>query len=255
MKRYQNISLCQINVVAGKDEYYLPKNSNWENQVIEKIVVVQPSPGVLVKSPIDGQELLSGNDIQNLFFNIYNQYGEQKFINLHAYHLLYINNNILEIKDKLSFDLSKINFSVPPETTGALMLYIFYNSTEAMVDEPSEQVTVRFQVPALGKISFTDIIERYMYARDKNIRAITVWNGRNYANWHTGFITLRSSDGIMAYENISTALFRPCYNPSVSGNPINSKKIPLDAIELDFNNSFIQNSNTEAEEYLITFDY
>lgn len=253
MIRYQNISLCQINVKQGQTEYYLPKNANWRDKRIEKIVIYAPD-SVSMTSPVDGQTVLQKTDLSELYFDLYNEQGENVMHNIHAYQLLDINNYPPAIGQKLNFDLCRIFFTSAPVSDSALMLYIFYNSTETLVDEATENVTVRFSLPAATKISFTDIIERYMYARSKGVRSIAIWNGRQTYGYNTGYVTLRDITGKMAHENIPTYFFRPINTPAGS-DPILTRRIPLDAVELDFNNSFIYNSNPTTEDYIITFYY
>lgn len=254
MIKYQNISLCQINVKQGQSEYYLPMNANWREKKIEKIVVYAHDDNVPVSSPVDDASCLGRSDIQDLYFDLYNVDGENIMHNLQAYELLDANNFPPEIGHKLSFDLSRIFFTTPPASDAALLLYVFYNSSEAAQDEATENVTVIFDVPAKSRVSFADVIEKYMYATNRGVRAIAVWNDVATLSYNSGFLTLRDDTGRLAHEDLPTYFFRPVNKPA-SGDVILRNHIPLDAVDLDFNNSYMYNPHNQAIEYTVTFYY
>lgn len=255
MKRYQNISLCQINVKTGVQEYYLPKNANWLGKKIEKIIALIPDNTQVITSPVDGQTLLVGNDLADMYFDLFNEDGQNIMHNVQAYQLSDVNNYPLEIRQKLNFELSRVHFTSAPVQDGAVLLYLFYGATEANPTEPTENITVNFTVPAQERMTFTNVIERYMYARAKGVRYITVWNGRRTPEYyHTGFITLRDISGKLAHEHISTHMLRPQFE-TMNGEPMLANKIPLDVVELDFNNSYIFNSTSSDQDYIVTFYY
>ena len=257
MVRYQNIALCQIDVKTGKTDYFLPKNANWRGKKIEKIVVYCPlGSGSILTSPVNGEPISAMADLADLYFDLYNEEGVNVMHNVQAYLLTADNNFPLEIKEKLSFDLSRVYFTQAPQSDFSLMLYIFYNETEALVDEPTENITVNFPLQAGERISFEEVIEKYMYARSKNVRYISVWNNpAQPVGYNTGFITLRSTDKKVAHEYIPCFMFRPCHQ---SGYPtqflVSQNRIVLD-IDIDFNNSFIVNTQSQADNYIITFYY
>lgn len=254
MVKYQNISLCQINVKQGQSEYYLPMNANWREKKVEKIVVYAHDVNIGVKSPIDNQGTLDRVGVENLYFDLYNTAGENVIHNIHAWDLLDLNNYPIEIGQQLSFDLSRLFFTQAPATDGALMLYIFYNETEASPEEATENVTVEFDVPSQTQVSFLYVIEHYLYAASKGVRAITVWNDKAVYYYNSGFITLRDTTGKLAHEQLPTYFFRPVGYP-VSGEPILRNHIPLDCVELDFNNSFMYNPHAATIHYIVTFYY
>lgn len=254
MKRYQNISLCQIDVKTGVSEYYLPKNANWRDKKIEKIVVYAPDDNVSVTSPINDAAVSVRSDIVDLYFDLFNADGQNILHNIHAYELLDANNYPLEIGQKLSFDLSRIFFTSAPTSDGALMLYIFYNDTDTLADEATENVTIRFDVAAKSQVSFVEAIENYMYARSKGVRAIAVWNDRTTLDYNSGFMTLRDTTGMLAHEQLPTYFFRPVIEP-VSGDIMLKHHIALDVVELDMYNSYMYNPHNQTITYIITFYY
>lgn len=254
MIKFQNISLCQINVKQGQSEYYLPNNANWREKKIEKIVVYAHDDNVPVTSPIDDASCLGRSDIQDLYFDLYNTAGENIMHNLQAYELLDANNFPPMVGHKLSFDLSRIFFTSAPVSDGALMLYVFYNKDEAAPDEATQNVTVTFEVPAKSRTCFNEVIEKYMYASYKGVRAIAVWNDVATLSYNSGFLTLRDTTGFLAHEELPTYFFRPVNKPA-SGDVILKNHIPLDAVDLDFNNSYMYNPHSQAVQYTVTFYY
>ena len=252
MQTFQNISLCQINVKSGQTEYYLPKNANWRNKKIEKIVVYAHDPNVSVTSPVDDQACGSRTDISDLYFDLYNTAGENIMHNVHAYELLDVNNFPPIVGQQLSFDLSKIFFTSAPVSDYALMLYVFYNAKESEVEDSTENVTVNFTVPAKTSYSLQYVIENYMYARSKGVRAIAIWNDLATLSYNSGFVTLRDTSGFLAHEDMPTYFFRPVNKPA-SGDVILRNHIPLAAVDLDFNNSFVYNPHNTDINYTVTF--
>lgn len=245
MQLYKNISLCQINIVAGQEEYYFPKNSNWNGEQIERIVVVKPS--VAMVSPIDGKNVLQS--WPDFYLDLYEQNDAEISHSLHYANILHDNNYPFEIGRVLSMHLSRIIFSDAPQQSGALLMYIFYNSKTAENQESKENITIRFDLQAGERLSFTDLINRYMYANDKHVKKLTEWNTSTPA-----FLTLRDMTGKLAFTEISTYLFRAPIN---GGSARTSQVYPLalDDVDLDFDNCYIHNTTAANQQHVITFEY
>lgn len=257
MVRFQNIALCQIDVKTGKTDYFLPKNANWRGKKIEKIVVYSPITGQnAITSPVNGATVMQSGDLADLYFDLYNEDGVNVMHNVQAYQLAAQNNFVLDIREKLSFDLSRVYFTQAPAADGALMLYVLYNETEAQPEEPTENITVNFPLQAGEKITFEEVIEKYMYARSKNVRYISVWNGnKNAVIYNTGFVTLRSVDKRLAHEYIPCYFLRPCYAPNSPYEFLAPENRLYMDVDIDFNNSFIVNTQAVADDYIVTFYY
>ena len=257
MKRYQNISLLQLNVKTGQKEYYLPKNASWRDKVIEKIVVFAPEVNTTpVVSPVNGATVFNEYELSDMFFDLYNEDGVNIVHNLQAYSQNLNNTYPLTIGQKLSFDLCRIHFTSAPVKDGALMLYVFYNSTDLDVDEPTENITINFPLQAGEKLSLQQVIERYMYARNKRVRHIAVWNGNTTSKaFNSAFITLRDTDGYLCHEYLPTFMLRPSILPTGPYNILMPEnRIVLNA-DIDFNNSFIVNTQSQQDDYIVTFYY
>lgn len=253
MTTYQNIALCQINVQAGQQEYYLPHNASWADKKIEKIVLYTDYlQGI--KSPVDGQSVIAFLGVGNLFFDLFNKDGENIVHNAHAGQFLATNNYPLEINEKLSYELSRLYFTNAPAGPGALMLYIFYNSEETGREEKRENVTVSFDLAAGERMTFDHMIEHYLYTAKAGIRHITVWSGSTQ-NYNQGYITLRDINNRLSHENIPTFFFRPQYQLPADPYPFFANTYDLSGVELDFNNSWIVNGLNTTQHFCITFHY
>lgn len=255
MKRYQNISLCQINVEAGKREYYFPKNANWAGKKICKIMLKASIRDFGEISPIDGSTVLncSNFNMGDFYFDIYNDKGDNVMHYVGMSDITLDTNYPIELNHVVNLETSRILFVNNPQQAGALLFYFFYEASERPYEEPKENITVQFDVPAKQRISFQNIIEKYIYAQNKNVSAITVWNGEAY-DFNTGFITLRDTTGKLAHENLPTYMLRP--QRPVAGNVhFLSNRIWLDNIDLDFDNSFVFNSLSTDQHYIVTFYY
>jgi len=255
MKTYQNIALCQINVVAGQSEYYIPRNSNWADKKIEKIVLFTDYQSG-IKSPVDGSDVLTLSQIgDGLYFDLYDDKGVNIMHNVSEVAFIAENNFPLEVNSKLSYELSRLFFINAPTDSGALMLYIFYNSNEEHGDEIHENITVTFDVEPMSRITLQEVIERYMYARNRGVRAITVWSGSYPDRYRQGYLTLRDVNNKLCHEHIPTYFFRPSYEASWDPNIFPVEKIHLDGVELDFNNSEVFNGLSTKQTFIVTFYY
>lgn len=247
MQVYQNISLAQINIVAGQEEYYLPKNANWNGEKIERIALVFPSGSM--QSPIDGQQVLSQAQLPDMYIDLYAADDTEICHSLHYTNILNTNNHPFEIGQVLSLSLSRIFFSVAPQTSGAMLLYIFYNRKNTLEVESSENISIRFPLQAGERLNFTDLINKYMHANDKNVKRIICWDPSAPA-----FLTLRDTTGKLAFTELSTNLFRAPIN---GGSAQTSQVYPLslDNVDLDFDNCWIHNTTAANQQHVITFEY
>ena len=150
----KNIDVLQINIKQGVDEYYLPKNVNWQNRVIDKIVlVINNYENSTTCSPFDGVTPLI-TDASGLFFDLYSDKEECIARNLYYEQLLYINNHPLMLNCKLSLNLSRLHFATAPQADGCVLLYVFYGGEEVSdYDRPQKSITVKISLQAGEKIN------------------------------------------------------------------------------------------------------
>ena len=250
-----NIDIVQINIRSGVDEYYLPKNVNWRDRVIDKIVLALAPADRPLLSPIDGQTPVF-DGVEDLYFDLYAADDSQIARNLAYTSLLYSNNHVLPIGQALSLNLSRLYFTTPPETDGCILLYVFYGGKEVEEPEPAKQsVTVSVPLAANGSMSLQDIVDNYIYMQPNNVKGVYLWN------WTTTpvYLTLRYADNIHVLNNILSSLCRPPIyrfpSQSTDATKIQTHSLLLDNINIDMLNSFVQNGQNAAVEVKLTFLY
>lgn len=194
MKLYKNIDVVQINLQDGVTEYFLPKNVDWANKVIEKIVVYAPGYQMLERSPITGVTPIADKEyIRNLYFDFYNENGETITYNLSLSSLIYTNNNVVEINSKISLQLSRIFAAgeLSQDGGGCLLLYVYYGSKEIEdIEVPKQNVTVDFEINEGTEIPLSEIIDTYIHAQGNKLKGICSWGRRGLKSGL--FLTLRN---------------------------------------------------------------
>lgn len=200
MKVYKNVDVVQINLKSGTTEYFLPKNVDWADKVIDKIVVYTPSYQMLERSPIDGRSAICDREfIKNLYFDFYNKEDEAIARNLSLSTLMFTNNNPIELNSKLSLHLSRVFAAgeLSEDGDGCLLLYVYYNTKEVDdYEDPKHNVTVRFNIESGTEIPLSDVIDTYIHAQGAKLKGLYAWGKRGS---NTGlFITLRNRN----YETI-----------------------------------------------------
>lgn len=250
MKLYKNVDMVQINVKAGVQEYFLPKNVDWADKVIDKIVVYcgNVDDGEEM-SPIDGITPIMDRDaIENLYFDFYSDNDVEIAHNLSAEQILFSNNEPIEINSKLSLKLSRIFFidtDVPCDN--CLLLYIYYGEKEVNEDIPQRSVTVAFDIKGGEEIYLSDVIDSYINAQNAKVKGIYAW-----CNLFSGtgvFMTLRNRNYETIIRNFPIRLCRPpmsldeYYTASpVPAEWLQTHSFYIDSEDIDFANSTIQNT-------------
>lgn len=252
MKLYNDIDLVQINIKAGVDEYYLPKNVNWRDRVIDKILAVAALDGVTTLSPIDGQtELLPASALDNLYFDLYAADDTQICRNLQSVNLFHLNNNPLELGYQLSLNLSRIFFTQAPADDGCILLYFFYGTKEYDEQPVKESVTVSVPLAANASISLQDIVDHYIYMQPRSVKGVYIWDWENVPC----YLTLRYANNIHVLNSLFSSLCRPPMLDSMDNFDSQVHSMFLDNIDIDMLNSHVQNAQNTAVEVKITFLY
>lgn len=252
---YKNIDLFIINVKAGVKEYFLPKNVDWANRMVEKIVLYTGS-GVEV-SPMDGQtHVFTMQQVANLFIDLYTKEDVEIVHNLNAQSILHTNNFPLELNHKISLELSRIAFSEEPEQNGCLLFYVYWG-TDVVEDyeTPKQNVTVQFQMKAGEMLNLSKVVDSYIHAQGKKLRGISVWKG-------SGYITLRDYNFKPIVKSLHTSMCRPLMGvsasattPSEKAMSVQANPLYLDCANVDFDNSFIRQATSSDDNFTITFLY
>lgn len=254
MKLYKNIDLVQINVKAGVSEYYFPRNVDWADKVIENLVVYAPESGSGELSPIDLKNYIVDRDVyDDVYFDLYNADGEEISHNLSAQSIVHTNNYPLEIREKLSLQLSRIFFSKAPAQDGCLLIYVFWDNTVTDCDAPQKSVTVDVIAETGKDVWFKDFIDTYINAQGKRLKGIDVWNGLG-GGTHDAFITLRDNNYKTIIKLLPIAMCRPqmAAPEYYTAEYAQVHPLYLDNVDVDFANSYIRKSGDDPDPVKLT---
>lgn len=247
---YRNIDLVQIDIQSGVDEYYFPKNVDWANKKIDKIVLC--APGTACVSPIDGQSsVYTRSGVVDMYLDLYSNDDQEIVHNLSFENILHTNNNPVLIGKQLSLNLSRIYFTTPPASDGVLLFYVFYD-TQYRDDYVSSahNETITFPLAAGEKLTFRQIINTYVHAQGKKVVGIQVWNAEN----NPAYLTLRDYPLTYILKDVHTEMLRPQMSAAtVEGTQVLPCR--LDCIDIDFEYSFIRNATGSANTQTITIEY
>lgn len=246
----KNIDLVQINIAAGTDEYYLPKNVDWNGRTIDRIVLAAPTASVV--SPIDGTtHVLTRSEIKDLYFDLYDGNDAELTHGLSFEQILHTNNNPWLPKKQLSLNLSRMYFTTTPQTSGCILLYVFYGSQEVEdIEFPRKSITVEVNLAADEQKSFQEIINTSIHAIDQRVRGIMVWD----ADTAPVYLTLRDHQLSYILNSVYSGLLRPIMRKN-NAEATQIHAALFDAIDIDFDYSFIRNAGSVATKQIITFEY
>lgn len=247
MKVYKNIDVVQINIKAGVREYFLPKNVDWADKVIDKIVLYSSPQELEVTSPVDRiTKVLDQEEISALYFDFYSSEEKEIANNLEAKNILYTNNNCFELNSKISLQLSKIFFAEASPNDGCLLLYIFYGTkTVENVDIPKRNVTVQIPISAGEEITLSDVIDTYIHATNGRVKGILSWG--SLTSGLGNFITLRDHNYRTIIKDLPITMCRPPMLYDGLGTYESAEQVQVDSLyldneDVDFANSYIQNT-------------
>lgn len=251
-KLLKNIDVVHINVQAGVDEYYLPKNVDWNGKRIDRLALVTAPAADTMFSPIDGTTpVLTKEQVKNMYIDLYTADDKDLTHELSAEQLLYNNNHPFCPETVISLDLSRIYFTTTPEEDGCLLLYVFYDMVEVPDYEPSSRsVTVAFPLAAGEAMRFTDIISRYIHADYHNVRGIMVWDAED----NPAYIMLRDFKLEHVMQSVYTGFFRP-QMMGADAEHIQVAPAYIDCMDIDFDYSTIRNATNANQMQKITFEY
>lgn len=248
MELINNIDIVQINVKQGIDEYYFPKNVNWRDRKIDKVLLALSDRELL--SPIDGiTPVFMRSQISNLYFDFFAADDHQIARNLYYEDILSDNNHPVMLGEVLSLNLSRLYFTKAPETNGCLLLYIFYGSKMVEDSLSTQSITVSVDLPANGKMSLQEIVDNYIHIQPKRVKGIIVWNQSE-----PSYLTLRNQSNDRVFNNVLSLLFRP---PVAENSDDYPQAFParVDDIDIDMLNSYVQNATKWEARQMITFNY
>lgn len=258
---YKNIDVVQINIKAGVSEYYLPKNVDWADKVINKLLVYAEYPELEEYSPVDSvSRILDINSVKDLYFDIYAHDDKEITHSMSGENFLYTNNNPIEINSQISLQLSRIFFAQPPQSNRSLLLYIYWNDTITEEENiPSKSVTVKFDLKQGETLMLSDVIDSYIHAQGNKVRGIFHWG--DLIKGSGTFLTLRTRNYQTVIKCLPLNMCRPpLFLSDVQLNEaeyVQKDSLYLDCENIDFANSYIQRTseNGVSDEIILTFLY
>lgn len=248
----RNIELVQINIVAGEQEYYLPKNVAWNGEVLQQLVVCTPETACY--SPIDGiTPVMQRSEINDVYFQLYDIDGNEIVHDLHCDQLLHTNNNPVRIDKVLNLSLSRIRFAQAPVADRVLLLYAIYGSdwTENF-EQPKQSVTVHFPLGAGKEISFRELINLYIHALPNRVKSITFHDAIN----NPAFLLMRDHALSYSISNMHCEMARPqIVAGATTAEDVQVHTLYVDDLDIDFDYSRIYNPTASDNVQNITFEY
>lgn len=269
MKVYKNIDVVQINIKAGVREYFLPKNVDWADKVIDKIVLYTSGTkfsNTTEISPVDfSTPILNRKKIEDLYFDFYASDGSEIATSLSAIQILHTNNEPVEINNELSLLLSKLFFATTPVDDGCLLLYVFYGSSEVEEHASQKSVTVETILKESSEIVMSDIIDSYVHSQGAKIKGIYFWGDKFDKPISNGvFLTLRDRNYRTIIKHLPVIMCMPPMGDQYwditpvfwydRAEYIQTNPLFLSDEDVDFANSIIENTGSETSVKL-TFLY
>lgn len=261
MKVYKNVDVVQVNIKQGVREFVFPKNVDWSDQVIDKILVYGCGHDLEEFSPIDGvTPILDREGFANVYFDLYADDGSEIAYALNAQNIMFTNNNPLEINSKISLQRSRIFFAEASPKDGCILLYVFYGSKDVDSDIPQKNVTVTFNVPNGSEILLSDVIDSYIHGQGAKLKGIYFWGILSASTGY--FITLRNRNYKTILNRLALGFCRPPMGSDymsqlelIKAEGVQINPMYLDNEDVDFSNSFIQNSHQGGRTFPITLTF
>lgn len=248
---YRNIDLVQIRINAGTDEYVFPRNVDWVGKKIDRLVIVAPQNACV--SPIDGQTpVLTASQLNNLYLDLYNDKDDLLQYEAHYSNFMYTNNNPIPVDAILNLQLSRIRFSKAPESSGVLLMYVFWNTDyNDAIEEPRRSKTIKLQLQPGEYKTFAEISNVFIYVDGQKVRGLQFWTAES----DPCYITLRDEQLKHVINNVHSVLARPQMTGAVAED-IQCVPMRFDSLDIDFDYSFIRNaSDVNVANLTITFEY
>lgn len=248
---YKNIDVVQINIKAGVKEYFFPQNVDWADKKIDKLVIYgSESFSPKFVSPIDGiTPLISSELLNSAYFDLYDSDGLQIGYNVSAKNITHTCNHPIELNSVLSLQMSKIVFPETPEVDCCMLIYVFWGTSIKETDDlPNHNVTVTFPIGYGKEVTLASVIDTYIHSQSKKIKGMYIWSIPN----RTIFFTLRDYNYRTIVKLLPGEMCRPpmgvpdwaeTESVVVRSQLVQVDPMYLDCADVDFENSFVFNSN------------
>lgn len=201
MKIYNNIEFLQLNFDELTDRYYFPQNSKIAGKKIDSIGFLATSSGMPMSlfqnySPIDKREVISENELQNIYVDIVNDEKEVLHSQVPAICSDIRKRSRIMVGSPIDLELCCVFYAGDPADIAGkcLIAYVTYDTVEESdyQPEPMQCVTLRIEnAPAVVKLS--DYIQDYIIANKKTIKAVSC--NFNYNSPNAFYLDLRDYAG------------------------------------------------------------
>lgn len=254
LQLYKNIDVVQINIKAGVTEYYFPQNVDWAGQKIDKLVAYGVSVmggSISLVSPIDGiTPQISKDLVSHAYFDLYDDKNVPIGYSVSAKNISDTCNYPLEINSTISLQQSKLVFTQAPDQDCCLLIYVFWGTKLLDVENlANHSITINFQMKPLEEKCLADVIDTYIYSQSKKVKGMYVWSrpSRQF------FITLRDYNKKTVVKLLPGSMCKPPMGVPdtaigddvlIQAQSVQTEPMYLDCADIDFENSFVFNSNT-----------
>lgn len=240
MKILQNIDLIEFQVTSAGGNFYLPKDRLFCGKKITRITLV--SSATVTLSPI-GLPVVVDAFLPYVSVSLYNNNSKEIMRNMQGVFLVPGINADYKINSMLDYSMSVIkvakNNAIADNTINSLLVVVEYqNANRTPLIEPSNSLLV--QIPAVaGKTRYN--LKDYIISSltNKSVYRIVVDGAVD------GFITIREKTG-KVFNQIPLAMLKAF---------IETENIYLDALNIDFENTYIETPNEITSTIEITFIY
>lgn len=258
---YRNIDLVRIPIKTGVKEYQFPRNVDWADKVVDKIVFCPMAPNADTNhpslDPVDGTTPIISDlsaTQRNAFVNLTDEHDVEIMHYLHLSTIRYQNiQSILEVNARLNLSLCSIKMTDAPVTDGTMLLYVFWGGKkEESYDYPCNSITADFELAAHQEMTFREIINTYIHAMPQRVRGVIAERGKD----SPAYLTLRDHQYSYVIRNVHTQLFEPARTATFY-----TKMYPylptmlFDNIDIDFDYSRIRNAQDIPNRQILTFLY
>lgn len=245
-KLRKNIDLAQINLNNADGKFYLPENVDFRDKVIDEIIFVCDDKNIGARSPFDGRELVSGDELGNFYIELINDERKVFFEQVSAINCSAYQNAPLPINSKISLKLSNINYVGTQDVSAkCILLYVVYSTAAATEDElPTNSVSKTITIPAgTSSVNLSDYIDDYIRRIGARVRAIEADTNAPF------YLDLQTKNGNL-FRMVASQIF------DTDKSKPHAQPLLLDEFDVDFKNSKIFPAQTEtATNIVLTFYY
>ncbi|MGM9818823.1 MAG: hypothetical protein ACI30B_07585 [Paludibacteraceae bacterium] len=237
-----NIDLLQLDFNSRGEDVFFPESVNFRGKKIDTITIVTAYSG-FEKSPFDNRELLTADNLKNVYIDLYDKSGHIIAQNLNASTLSPYGVKTITINRELNLKLSAVRYVGTDYDNKCCLVYVSYADKESDVDElPLMSVAVDVRIAAGEKVKLSDYISDYFVHSGKKIKAIETWNTYPF------YLDLRLNN-----NHVMRMLHSSLFDFHSYGE--HTQPFLVDDLDVDFRNSYIYNPTESDLTCILTLYY